>query len=178
VPFGEYLPFQDVLESFGLRQVTGQIGGFSSGPGLATLSAPGIPTFAPLICYEVIFPGKAVDAKQRPEWIVNVTNDMWFGVTSGPYQHLAQTRMRAVEEGLPIIRVANSGVSAVIDARGRVVIMLPLDHDGIINGELPRALEPTLMARYGDLGFFSLLLFGFLAFSTRIKKEVRTPGLT
>lgn len=178
VPFGEYLPFQDVLEGWGLRQITGQIGGFSSGPGLATLTVPNLPAVAPLICYEVIFPAKAIDPARRPEWIVNVTNDMWFGVTSGPHQHLAQTRMRAVEEGLPVVRAANSGISAIIDARGRVVSMLPLDSIGILDAELPRALPPTLMARFGDATFFSLLLLGFSVFLTRIKKEVRTPGLT
>ena len=178
VPFGEYLPFQPLLESWGLRQITGQIGGFSSGQGLMTLSVPGLPSFAPLICYEVIFPAKAVAPDQRPQWIVNVTNDMWFGVTSGPHQHLAQTRMRAVEEGLPIVRAANSGISAVIDAHGRIVASLPLDSVGILDADLPRALPPTLMAQWGDWGFLSLVGFAFFAFLTRIKKEVRTPGLT
>ena len=111
---------------------------------------PGAPPMLPLICYEVIFPGELVPAGTRPGWLLNLTNDGWFGISSGPYQHLQQARLRAIEEGLPLVRAANTGISAVIDPVGRIVASLPLGTEGILDAQLPQAISPTLYARYGD----------------------------
>lgn len=154
VPFGEYLPAQDWLEAVGLRQLTQLRGGFTAGQALRTLSVPGAPTVGPLICYEAIFPGAVVDPDNRPHWLLNVTNDAWFGMTPGPYQHLHQVRLRAVEEGLPIVRAANSGVSAVIDAQGRVVASLALGRSGVIDSRLPAQANATTYSRYRSYPFW------------------------
>ena len=113
VPFGEYLPFQRLLERLGLQQLTKVAGGFLAGERRRSLDVPGAPKMLPLICYEVIFPGSAVPRGERPGWIVNVTNDGWFGISTGPYQHFQQARVLAIEEGLPLVRAANTGISAV-----------------------------------------------------------------
>jgi apolipoprotein N-acyltransferase len=115
----------------------------------------------PLICYEAIFPSAAVPDGQRPGWLVNVTNDAWFGISSGPYQHFQQTRVLAIAHGLPMIRAANNGISAVIDPVGRIVRSLPLGAEGVLDAGLPRPLEPTLFARFGDYGFAAMLAIGF-----------------
>lgn len=165
VPFGEYLPMQQLLEKIGLQQLTRLRGGFSAGQQPRTLSLPrNLPTFSPLVCYEVIFPSEVV-ANPRPAFIVNVTNDGWFGRSAGPWQHLAQARMRSIEQGLPMIRAANTGVSAVIDAYGQVQAQLPLMAAGVIDHMLPPARPPGLYARYGDLGFLLMLavLLGLIA---------------
>jgi apolipoprotein N-acyltransferase len=164
VPFGEYLPFGSLLRSLGLRQVIALPGGFSPGQTHRTLSLPGAPPFAPLICYEVIFPGAVVaPAGERPQWMLNVTNDAWYGATPGPYQHLAEARVRAVEEGLPLVRAANSGISAIVDAHGRILASLGLEQIGVVDGGLPVALLPTPYARFGDWIFLGLLLLTGLA---------------
>jgi apolipoprotein N-acyltransferase len=148
VPFGEYVPLRSIL---GLAKLTHGDTDFSAGEGPATLRLPGLPPFSPLICYEVIFPGEVVAAGERPEWLLNVTNDAWFGVSSGPYQHFASARLRAVEEGLPVARAANTGVSGIIDAYGRVVGRLELGREGVVDGPLPRATaQPTPFARFGN----------------------------
>ena len=135
VPFGEYLPMQALLESIGLEQLTRWRGGFATGPvPRPLLTIPGLPPVAGLICYEAIFPTEIVQGKQRPGLLINVTNDGWFGDTTGPWQHFHQTRVRAVEEGLPIIRAANNGVSAIVDGQGRVAAMLSLNARGVIDG--------------------------------------------
>src|SRR5690606_16995013 len=103
VPFGEYVPFRGLLERLGVRQLIALPGGFSPGTRLRTLTVPGVPPVGPLICYEVIFPGAVVDPAERPGWLLNVTNDGWYGNTPGPYQHFLQARVRAVEEGLPLV---------------------------------------------------------------------------
>ena len=126
VPFGEYLPFQRVLERLGLMQLTKVVGGFLSGDRRRAMDVPGAPKMLPLICYEAIFPDAAVPPGERPGWLVNVTNDGWFGISSGPYQHFQQARVLAIAEGLPLVRAANTGISAVIDPVGRVVDALPL----------------------------------------------------
>ena len=147
VPFGEYVPLRSVLA---FTQVTGGRFDFSRGPGPKTLNIRGLPPFSPLICYEIVFPGRVVRPGKRPRWLLNVTNDGWFGDSAGPYQHLAAARMRAVEEGLPVVRAANSGVSAVIDPFGRVVQRLGLGRAGVVEAALPVALsEPTVFARLG-----------------------------
>ncbi len=156
VPFGEYLPFQSFLEVIGLRQLTQLRGGYRSGPGPRTLAVPGAPAVSPLICYEVIFSGGVVGA-ERPGWMVNVTNDAWFGSSTGPYQHLAQARLRAVEQGLPVARSANTGISAMIDPFGRILARVALNREGVIDVRLPEALPPTLYARIGDWLFLILL---------------------
>ncbi len=159
VPFGEYLPFGSLLRAIGLRQVVALPGGFSPGQTLRTLSLPGTPPFAPLICYEIIFPGAVIaPGGERPQWLLNVTNDAWYGLTPGPYQHFEQARVRAVEEGLPLVRAANSGISAIVDPHGRVVASLALGAIGVVDGGLPVSLPPTPYARFGDAIFLALLV--------------------
>ena len=150
VPFGEYLPFQRVLERLGLRQLTKQVGGFSSGDRRRTMDVPGAPKMLPLICYEAIFPGAAVPPDERPGWLVNVTNDGWFGISTGPYQHFQQARVLAIAEGLPLVRAANTGISGVVDPLGRIVAALPLGAEGVLDASLPRAIATTVYVRFGD----------------------------
>jgi apolipoprotein N-acyltransferase len=160
VPFGEYLPFQSTLEWLGLEQLTRWRGGFSTGPTpRPLLSIPGLPAVAGLICYEAIFPAAIVQRAERPGLLINVTNDGWFGDTTGPWQHFHQSRVRAVEEGLPLVRSANNGVSAVIDGEGRVVSLLGLNARGVIDSGVPSALAPPPYARLGDWTFVALALF-------------------
>jgi apolipoprotein N-acyltransferase len=109
----------------------------------------GLPSFAPLICYESIFSGQIVDETHRPAWLVNITDDAWFGDSAGPRQHFAAARLRAVEEGMPLVRDANSGISAVFDPFGHVVASLPLDSQGVLVAPLPNSLPPTLFSRLG-----------------------------
>jgi apolipoprotein N-acyltransferase len=165
VPFGEYLPWQIFLERMGLMQLTKVKGGFLSGERRRSLTAPGAPPFLPLICYEIIFPRAAVPADERPAWMLNVTNDGWFGDSAGPYQHLQQARVRAIEEGLPLVRAANTGVSAVIDPTGRVMQSLPLGAEGVLDSALPRAIDRTPYVRIGDSGIalmITVVLAGLL----------------
>ena len=144
VPFGEYIPDWLPLP---LMVMPG--GGFAAGPGPRTLEVPGLPPFGALICYEAIFPGQIVARDQRPAWLVNVTNDAWFGNSSGPRQHLAAARMRAVEEGLPLLRAANTGISAAFDAYGRELGRINMQETGILPVALPRPLAATAFARFG-----------------------------
>jgi apolipoprotein N-acyltransferase len=162
VPFGEYLPFQDFLESLGLMQLTKVRGGYIPGTQRKPITLAGTPPFLPLICYEIVFPGEAVPPGERPGWLVNLTNDGWFGQSTGPYQHLQQSRVRAIEEGLPLVRAANTGVSAVIDPLGRTVRSLPLGTEGVLDSGLPQPLQPTLFVRFRD-GPIGLLMLAGLA---------------
>jgi apolipoprotein N-acyltransferase len=155
VPFGEYLPFEAALRSIGITEIAADTG-FSSGDGPQTFSVPGAPPVGPLICYEVIFP-QAVTADPRPGWLVNMTDDSWFGPNAGPMQHFLIARVRAIEEGLPIVRAANSGISAVIDGYGRVQARLDLGLRGNLDSDLPVALPSTPFARYGN--FIMLALY-------------------
>lgn len=157
VPFGEYLPFQPLLEKLGLMQLTKVQGGFLTGDRHRTYSIPRAPRVLPLICYEIIFPGDVVPAGERPGWLLNVTNDGWFGISTGPYQHLQQARVRAIEEGLPLVRAANTGISAVVDPLGRIVKSLPLGTDGLIDSALPRPIGASFYAKTGD-GLIGLVL--------------------
>jgi apolipoprotein N-acyltransferase len=150
VPWGEYLPGQTWLENFGLTRYIKTSGGLSRGGSRHNLTAPGAPDFLPLICYEVIFPDEVAPQGNRPAWILNLTNDSWFGDSSGPFQHFQQARVRAIEQGLPLVRAANTGISAIVDPLGRIIESLPPDTEGVIDGELPREIPPTLYATYGD----------------------------
>jgi apolipoprotein N-acyltransferase len=126
-------------------------GGFEAGAGRRPLSVPGLPPVAPLICYEAIFPGEVVPAApgaERPGLLLNVTNDGWFGLTAGPYQHFAQARLRSIEEGLPLVRAANTGISAIVDPYGRIVARLALGAEGVLDGPLPRRIAAPPFARY------------------------------
>jgi apolipoprotein N-acyltransferase len=150
VPFGEYLPFQDWMETLGFEQLTRIQGGFIAGSLRRTMPMPGAPPALPLICYEAIFPGNVADGDDRPGWIINLTNDGWFGISTGPYQHLQQARLRAIEQGLPVVRAANTGISAVIDPVGRIVAYLGLGIEGVLDSSLPSAIRLTFYARTGD----------------------------
>ncbi len=167
VPFGEYLPFQRVLERLGLRQLTKQVGGFSSGDRRRTMDVPGAPKMLPLICYEAIFPGAAVPPDERPGWLVNVTNDGWFGISTGPYQHFQQARVLAIAEGLPLVRAANTGISGVVDPLGRIVAALPLGAEGVLDASLPRAIAPTTYVRFGDDVLVLLLVVSLILVARR-----------
>ena len=163
VPFGEYVPLRHVLGRLGLRQIVQFQGSFDVGPGPRTLTRPGLPPVSPLICYEVIFADEVVARGERPAWLVNITNDAWFGASAGPFQHFSQVRLRAVEQGLPVARSANSGISALVDPYGRVMESLPLDRQGVIDAVLPAPLAPTLYARLGDLFPALLMIVAFAA---------------
>jgi apolipoprotein N-acyltransferase len=175
VPFGEYVPLSGILP---IERIAPAVGQFTPGPGPRTLTLPGLPPVGPLVCYEVIFPGAVIDPAQRPQWLLNVTNDAWYGTTSGPFQHLAIARVRAVEEGLPLVRAANNGVSAIFDpygrvarrSDGRVAARLDLDSVGVIDAPLPRALAPTPYERFRDEIFFAaaLLILAIAAILSRM----------
>jgi apolipoprotein N-acyltransferase len=163
VPFGEYIPFAEVIARLGLPALTTLTrGGFSAGDGPHLTGAPGIPPFLPLICYEAIFPHLLRAPEGRAEWLVQVTNDAWFGEVAGPHQHFAQARVRAIEQGLPLARAANTGISAMVDPFGRVTERLDLGQAGHFDAVLPGSLPPTPYARWGDLpGVLAMLaIFG------------------
>jgi apolipoprotein N-acyltransferase len=164
VPFGEYLPFQAMLEKWGINQLTNLPGGFTPGDRPRTLTLPNGLKMGGLVCYEAIFPWKIIDHEQKPDFLVNVTNDAWFGYTPGPYQHLAQARVRAIETGLPVIRAANTGISAIIDTYGRIVSSLPLGETAVIDGWIPQALPSTIYARH-QIAITTFIYILFLIFS-------------
>jgi apolipoprotein N-acyltransferase len=154
VPFGEYIPFHKYFTS--LSGLVGR-GSFDFGENHLTLDLKGLPSFSPIICYEAIFPGAVTGPGPRPNWLVNITNDAWFGVSSGPYQHLTSARLRTIEEGLPMLRAANTGVSAVIDAYGRILVSLDMEREGIIDHAVPPARSPTPYSRWHDWTLIALL---------------------
>ncbi len=174
VPFGEYIP---LLGEFAARRGWGGLAaqaltGYTPGPGPALLDLGAAGRALPLICYEAVFP-RNLRSTERPDWILQATNDAWFGTRLGPYQHFAQARLRAIETGLPLVRAANTGISAVIDARGRIEAALPLGQMGALDAELPGALPPTAYAATGDApwhGGLFVALLGLLAAPLRRKK--------
>jgi apolipoprotein N-acyltransferase len=173
VPFGEYIPFGDLAYSlFGVQAFAAQVGnGYSAGSGAAVLDlGPRFGLALPLICYEAVFPQDLRAAPGRARFILQITNDAWFGTLTGPFQHLAQARLRAIEQGLPLVRSANTGVSAVVDARGRIIAELPLGVAAFLDAALPVALPPTPYARFGEAPFLVLwfaLAFGLVCWRMR-----------
>lgn len=151
-PFGEYMPFAYWLAKAGITQFVAIPGGFEAGASSKVLTAPGLPPVFPMVCYESIFPDEIADRinaqTPRPGVMLNVTNDGWFGKTPGPYQHFAQARLRTIEQGLPMVRAANTGISAIIDSYGRVVASAPLGVEAVIDGHLPKSLPPTAFSRH------------------------------
>ena len=163
VPFGEFMPFESLFSRFGITGLADVIGGgMQAGPGPAILGFGPIGRALPLICYEAVFPQDVNGAGSRPDFLLQITNDAWFGTRSGPYQHLAQARMRAIEQGLPLVRAANTGISAVIDPWGRTVTSIPLGEPGYADAVLPAPRAPTFYSRTGDkpaaFGLIVLLL--------------------
>ncbi|MEE2998556.1 MAG: apolipoprotein N-acyltransferase [Pseudomonadota bacterium] len=164
VPFGEYIPLRKYLDNFvSLIKLTEGRVDFSSGLGRQTISVPGIPPLSPLICYEVIFSGAVISKSEKnivqPRWLLNITNDAWFGISSGPYQHLAAAQLRAVEEGVPLVRVANTGISAVIDGFGRIQKSSSLNERTFIDSALPKPIEnPTIFSEFKILGVSLVVL--------------------
>ncbi|SLN44997.1 apolipoprotein N-acyltransferase [Pseudooctadecabacter jejudonensis] len=150
VPFGEYIPFAALLRPLGLGVLVDQVAGFSPGTGSGLMDIDGLGRARVLICYEGIFPEEIAVDGPRPDVVVIITNDAWFGPGAGPRQHLVQAQARAIEQGLPVIRSANTGISAVIDARGRIKAQLPLNEAGFVDAAVPATLPPTLYARMGD----------------------------
>jgi len=174
VPFGEYLPFEPILERLGLEELTQQRGGFLAGDRHRLIAVPGAPAALPLICYEVIFPGEVMPPGNRPGWIVNVTNDGWFGISTGPYQHFEQARVSSIELGLPLVRAANTGISAVVDPLGRIVNSLPLGAEGVLDAPLPRAIGAPLYVQVGDTPAVLMILMALIAIVRRRMRAERT----
>ena len=165
VPFGEYLPLRPLFNLVGMRGLTEMRGAFTSGlTPRPLLDIPGLPKAGALVCYEAIFPGEIVQGPERPGVLINITNDGWFGNSTGPRQHFHQARVRAVEEGLPLVRAANNGISGIVDPRGRVLARLELNARGVIDSGLPGASAPTPYGRFGDWIFaLNALVFAFAA---------------
>jgi apolipoprotein N-acyltransferase len=174
VPFGEFLPFRSVLARIGLDKLAPGAVDYSPGTQAKLITLEGVPVFRPLICYEILFPGD-VTAAGRPNWLLNLTNDAWFGPSAGPAQHLEISRARAVEQGLPLVRAANTGISAIIDAYGRTEARLELQQSGVIDGRLPANRPRTLFSRTGNWPFFALLaIFLILGMWPRIFRTQRS----
>ena len=170
VPFGEYIPLRDWLPSW-VRPITNTIANFKAGNGPENLQIASYPPFGTLICYEINFPAQVVNNFQKPEWLINLTNDGWYGDSAGPHQHLVATQMRAIEEGLTIVRAANTGISAVIDRSGRVTASLPLNQSGVLDTKLPKELSiSTFYGKYHNIIPLILCFFNLaLAFILKIR---------
>jgi len=167
VPFGEFIPLHDYLP---LEQIT-RGRGYTAGNGVRTMTAAGV-SFSPLICYEVIFPGAVTDPADRPNFLLNITNDAWYGNSSGPYQHFEMSRLRAIEEGLPMLRAANSGISGIIDPYGRIKAHLDLGQQGLVDGRLPRGLLHATVYQKFPHALLVFLLFGFII--SIVRKNLNT----
>jgi apolipoprotein N-acyltransferase len=155
VPFGEYMPGRRFIP---LRTLANLGLDFTAGDGLRSLRVPNLPSFSALICYEAIFSGEVVDESDRPAFLLNVTNDGWYGKTAGPYQHFSIVMTRAVEEGLPLVRAANTGISGVVDGYGRMIAHLGLGEASFVDSDLPQALAPTFFSRYGEWPMWGLFI--------------------
>jgi apolipoprotein N-acyltransferase len=153
MPFRRFLPIDNFIP--GAIDMT-------PGPGPKTLTLSGLPAFSATVCYEAIFPGRVTDPTARPAWMLNVTNDAWYGNSSGPYQHFAIARTRAIEEGVPLVRAANNGISGIVDPAGRVIARTRLDSIGYADIALPPAAAPTLYAKAGEWPFLAMLLLGLV----------------
>ncbi|MFX0544165.1 apolipoprotein N-acyltransferase [Roseovarius sp. S1116L3] len=174
VPFGEYVPFGDLMATFGIRGLAQQGGnGYSAGPGPQTLDLGALGRAVPLICYEGVFPRDVAGAPGRADFLLLITNDAWFGEVSGPYQHLAQARLRSAEQGLPMIRAANTGVSAMIDAGGRITAQIPLGQAGYLDVPLPPPAPATLYSRSGDWSALIVLTLALLAPAALRRRQIR-----
>lgn len=169
VPFGEYLPAQGLLRAIGLHALATEHAGFASGQMRDIAYVPGLPDVEPLICYEIIFPHPF----RGGSWILNVTNDAWFGRSLGPHQHLFQARMRAIEQGVPVVRVANSGITAVIGPYGHILVQLPLFQAGVIDTFLPQSAPATGYTKGGYALFFIHILVWllYIVWFKRVQRE-------
>ncbi len=173
VPFGEYIPFRKFIPAK-LRPITKVIADFRAGHGVKTIHTDKLPPFGILICYEIIFPHQVANAKDRPQWLINLTNDGWYGKSSGPYQHLVTAQLRAVEEGLTVVRAANSGISALISRNGKILASIALHKRGILDIVLPKQLDVgTLYSQYGNLifGIMAALLLVLAVYFSRLQKS-------
>lgn len=167
VPFGEYIPFGDLLARFGIHGLAAADGAaYAAGQSGELITVPEVGGIVPLICYEGIFPSMSASA-ERPRALVLITNDAWFGPDAGPRQHFAQARLRAIEQGLPMVRVGNTGLTAMIDARGAVTASLPFETVGYVDALLPEAREETFFARFGSWPFVIVILLSCLAVAIR-----------
>jgi apolipoprotein N-acyltransferase len=161
------------MERIGFVQLTKVQGGFIPGVSRKPIELPNAPRALPLICYEAVFPDEIVTRDDRPGWILNLTNDGWFGISTGPYQHLQQARMRAIELGLPLVRAANTGISVVTDPVGRVVARLDLGVEGVLDSGLPAAIPPTIYQRTGDIPVVVLITLAFVLVILRRSAKLR-----
>jgi len=170
VPFGEYMPADALMGRLGFKKLVHVGDGFSTGPRPSPIHPAGLPAVQPLICYESLFPGLARGAGARAAWVVNVSDDAWFGRTYGPLQHLNLASYRAIEDGLPIVRATPTGVSAVIDAYGRIAPNASLGQDalGVIDQPLPPALGPTPFARFGEAFFYLMMVLSAVLAATSL----------
>jgi apolipoprotein N-acyltransferase len=174
-PFGEYVPYAWVLGRLGVGTLGEGLSGFTPGAARGPVALPGLPPFAPLICYEIVFPRDVARAARGADWILQVTNDAWFGDSGGPWQHLAQARARAIEQGLPVARAANTGVSAMIDAHGRLRSLLPLGERGVLDSPLPPPIAPPPFARLGPwLGLAPFAMVALFTVAARVFGRVRS----
>lgn len=179
VPFGEYMPLPGLFRALGIASLNARVAdAFTPGPGLQTLAIGALPPFSALICYEALFPAQVVGADQpRPDWLANITDDSWFGTQTGPWQHLTTARFRAIEEGLPLIRSATTGVSAVIDADGRIVIASGIGEAVKLDALLPGARAPTPFALHGHLAFWLMLALVVALGGILTERAFRVKGL-
>ncbi len=172
VPFGEYIPGGEIAARFGLRGLAAsEGGGFTAGSGEKTLTVPGVGLIRPLICYEAIFPEEVRTPGARPDLMVVITNDAWFGTGPGPTQHLRQAQLLSITFGLPLVRSANSGISAIIDGHGRILDEIGLDRAGTLEGAIPPPLPETVYARFGDAPTLVAITMLFLIGSVRLRKS-------
>lgn len=178
VPFGEYVPMRWLLQKLGIERLAAGRGDFSTGAYQALLHIPNLPRFQPLICYEAIFPHE-VGSAGRPEWLLNITNDAWFGTSTGPYQHFVISQARAIELGVPLVRVANTGISGIVDAYGRVTHRLGLNESGKIVGRLPNSLSNgPFYQQFGDLpaALFGCFMGIFILLFVLARRKTRPPS--